>query len=363
MNIPLTFRPSKKMFASFLLMALSVVLAAYGPLVSVSRAQAVTDDALQTLKQKAIDELNRRITNYEKTLKTLNVDFEISKDGSSLNVSSEKSATSDSVDNNSAFTMDENGLKGHIELAPKLKEKVVQFMKKIVEELKTLQTKVKDTTSLSEMKSLASNIEAQFKLDQLTQVQSSVTQAVESMTGVLDNLKTTFNGLKSQVTKLKDCAKNVFNGDGSVKANASASGADVSCGEFNLSSSDVANQAQSQMASVQTIIQTISSVLLSCVTLLTTLVGSFTSLTGGLGSLGSLGNLGNLSSLTGLISGLGGNGSASSLGDLSSLTGSLGSISGIMSSFTAILSQLDLSSLMSNNALGSLTSLTSLINI
>jgi hypothetical protein len=319
---------SKKLIVGFLLL-LSVLLTAYSPMASYSQAQTVTNNALQELKQKATAEITRRLADYKKTMESLKVDVHLDSTGSSANATSANGSTT--------TTVGKDGLSTNVAIPSGIQDQVKQFMQKMVEQLTGLLGKVQSTDSLSGMKSLSENIDTQFNVDQLTNVQATVTQAIESMTGVFDKLKTTFSGLQSQVTQLKECESGAVSG----------SGASVACDDLNVSSGDTATQAQSSLDSLSSIMTTIASVLASAVSLLMTLVTSFSGMMGGMGSLGSLGNLGNLGSMT----------------DLSSLTGSLGSMTGMMSSFSAITSQLDITSLMSGNAFGNLSSLTSLINI
>jgi hypothetical protein len=315
MNYSLPFISSKKLVLFFFLF-LSVLLAAYAPM-SISNALSAADTTkLQELKKKATDELDRRIAKYEKTMKSLKVDIQIENDTTSTGASGSKGLES-------------------ITLPSKLQDQSKQFMQSIIDELKVLKGKVKETTSLEAMKGLGANIDTQFAVGQLTDVQATATQAIESMTGVFDSLTSAFNGLQGQVTKVNECAKTNSNG---------------SCGDVTEDKAAVAASAQSQLDSISTIMTTIMSVLMSAISLLTTLLTSFSGMAGGLGGLSSL------SSLTGLLGG-----GAGGLGDLGSLTSSLGSMTGLMSSFSAITSQLDITSLMSGGAMGSLGSITSLI--
>ncbi len=324
------FRPSRQFITGAALMLLCAVMVAYAPMASVSTAQSVNNAQLQTLKDKAVSELQRRIDSYKKTMNSMDVNVQLINDNTSTNANS----------GNTLLTQGANGLTGGVALPDGLKDKVKQFMEKVLGGLTALIEKVKSTTSLTDMQSLAKNVDAQYGLDQLTQVTSSVTQATSSTTGVLGNLKSTFNDLQGQVSAMKECETNAT----------SSTGASVNCSNFNLSSNGTATEAQSQLDNLSSVTTTISSVLLSVVGLLTTLISSFTSLLGGLGSGGSLGNLGNLSNM---LSG----------SQLSSLTGSSGGVAGLMSSFTAITSQLDLANGMSGNALNGLSSLSGLINV
>lgn len=365
-------QPSKLIMATCMLM-LSMLLAAYGPMASISGAQSAIDASkLQDLKQRAISELDRRINNFQKTLDSMKIDVtaSISKDGASAKVETNRGSAEASMDKNgakvstenqnggsSSFSIGKDGLNATVSFPGTIKEKAKQFLQKIIEELKQLKEKVKSATSLDKMKSLAQNIDSQLGLNQLGQVQSAVTQAIQSLTGVFGKIKETAKNLQGQITKMKDCLKS---GNAKVDVNGSASSAGGASGSaslngegcegLNLDSDDIAKQAQSQLDNISTIMATIASVLSSAVALLTTLVASFSSVVGSLGSLGSLGNIGNLSNL-------------SSLGDLSSLAGSAGSISGLLTSFTGLASQLDVANGMAGNVQGALGPLASLINL
>lgn len=291
---------------------LSVLLIAYSPMASYSGAQSAEAAQLQKMKQKAIDEINRRIANLNATLKKLEVDVHL--DNESASASANGSGNSASVAANS------DGLAAHVEVKPDTKNKVKDLTQKFIDKLTAMKEKIQNTTSLQEMQTLAKGVDSQFQLDQLANVQGSVTKAVESMSGVFDKLKTTTADLQSQVTKMKDCAKDK-NGTGCV-----------ALGDVNES---VASSAQSQLDSTSSMMSSIGSILLSVVSMLISLVTSFSGMVGGLGSL-------------------------SSLGDVSSL-GSLGGMGGLLSSFTAISSQLDIGSGMTgsvSNIFSSLSGLT-----
>ena len=355
-----------------LVVMFSMVLVAYSPMAAYTSAQTANANKLKEMKEQATKELERRIEGYKKTLESLDTDIQISKETSSAKITSDKgevsgtltrlcandapSSASPSPIPTSSFKLDKEGLVGTIALPCTLKEKTKEFLEKIIEGLTGMVDEVKGTTSLKEMTALGENINAQFELNQLTEVQALVAQSVESMTGVLENLKSSHNKLKGQVSALKECTKGLKDGETEVTSSVMIEGAQVNCGEFDLSSSDIAEEAQGQLSSLSTVITTISSVVASSVALMMSLVSSFTSLAGGLGSLGSLGNLGNLGSMLG-------SGGSDGMSSLTSLAGSAGGINGIMSSFTAITSQLDIANFMSGNAAGGLGGLGNLVNL
>lgn len=311
---------------------LSALLVAYGPMAMYSYAQSSVAGELQSLKEKATKELDRRIANYQKSMDDLSIDFSVSKDGASVSTGSDASKAVGAT-----FTYGEGGITGTVQLPKETQDKVKSFLQKMIDQLKGMKSKVTKATSLASIKSMAENIEAQYDLDKLTNVQATVTQSIESMTGVLDKLKTTFNNLQGQVIALKDCAK-----DGTSLAeclNDNTLGSDIS-------TSNAADQAQSQLDSLGSIISTMSSIIASSVTLLLTLVTQFTNIVGELGNSGSIENLGNMLNEK----------------QLGELTNSRGGVGGLLGSFTAITSQLDIANLISGNAANGLTDINNQLN-
>ena len=319
---------TKKMFI-FGVMLLSVLLASYGPMATYSHAQSAATAQLQSLKEKALDELDRRIAKYQKSLDSLNVDVEITKDVS--NVSNDDTSVTGTT-----FTYTEDGIAGTVALPSDTQGKVKQITQKLIDQLKGLRNKVSNATSLKTMQNMAQNIDAQYDLGKLTDVQATATQAIESMTGVLDGLKTAFNNIQSQVTKLKNCADSGNSGEGCPSGTAS---------DLNAA----AQQDQSQLDNLSSVIGTVSTIVASAITLLVSLVAQYMDMLGGLGSQGGIGNLGNIGNML-------------SSGQLTSLTKGLGGIDGLSSSYTAITSQLDIGNFMSGNALGGLMSLSNSID-
>lgn len=361
----------KRRLLIFPLLLASILLTAYTPMASFSMAQSVTDAKLKEIKQKAVTELDRRISNYQDTLDSMKNDVQLSDPSTADNGSSDKesgSITCVKSDTGTAGTkspsptssisslVDKDGMSSTVGLPCGLKDKVKQFLQKMVEQLKSLKSKVEQTTSLTKMQGLAQNIDAQFGLNRVTQVQALVTQAIGSMTGVLDKLKAAFANIKSQISAIKECSRRQAKSQTSSMTSASDGTITVTasqCAKVNANGEDVADQAKLQLDGLATIISTVGSILMSAIALLATLVSSFASILGGLGSLGSLGNLGNLSNL------MGGAGGSSGL---SSLLGSAGSVSGLLGSFTGILSQLNITQFMSGNLLSGLGDISGLLS-
>ena len=344
MNIRL-FSVSRNRATATVLLLLSMLLAIYGP-VSVTNAQAVADtQKFKDLKEKVLNELDRRLDNYKKTRTSLDNEIKI------MNEESSFSATSD--DSDTPLTTNKTGLIGKFVLSDKTKGKIKQFSDEVIEKLQELRVKVEDTTSLEDLQSFASGIDEQLQLTQLVDVQAAVTNAIEGLTGVVDKVQTTFDNMRGQVNKMKEC----------ISANnqdTSASTSTPNCDDFNLSSEEVIVSAESQMANIDTMASIIKSVLASSVALLTSLVSTLSSLLGNLGNLDSLGNLGSLLGGGSLSSALSG---SSDDDNMNGLLGSGGSLSGLLGSFSAITSQLGIANGMASNAQGLLGNLTSYVSI
>lgn len=348
-SVATLFMTSKKLIASAAVFLLCALLAAYGPMVSISNAQTAIDtSSFTSLRQKVIDELNHRISSYEATIKSLGVNASVSGTYVSATVSSDSGTTSISTSDL------ENVLKSTISLPSGMKDKVKSFLQAIISELKGLLNKVtamdpsSASTNIDQLKAIASNVDSQYGLDQLANVQSTVTQAIDSMTAVFDNLKSAASDLHSQIVALRQCLKAVANGSTNTSGTINGSdGAAISCGDFNLSASDIADNIQTELTNVSAVMSTISSVISSTVTLLASLITQFGNLTSGINGLDGLSNLGGMLDSD----------------QLSSLTHSFGGTSGMIDSFSAIISQLDITNGMSGNAENLLGSLTSLVNV
>lgn len=384
MNIVSFLASAKKPYMVAMFAMLSMLLVAYGPMTTYSQAQAVNAANLQALKDKVLTELNRRIANYKKTIQSLSVDVHVGGDSATLKTSSDKGTSSAQINKDGAsyekkatngssssgsiskdeikssatgylgsgynFTVDETGIHADVYVGAALKDKVKQFMQKVVEGLEAMAKKVKESPTMQKLKDLASNIDTQYIVNQLAQVQAAVTQVVDSVTGAVDNLKQGFNNLQTQLTQLKACVQGLKSGETSVDASVSKSGSSITCGTFKVTSEEAFTSIQNQMQGVKSVMTTIVSVSASVVSLLVSLVSQFTTLISSLGSLGSLGNLANLGNLGNLSSQLGGGSGGSA-------------VSGLMSAFSGVFSQVNLLTSMAGGAQGSLSSISNLINL
>ncbi|MFZ2544573.1 MAG: hypothetical protein WAW80_01215 [Candidatus Saccharimonadales bacterium] len=340
----LNFYPSKKIVTIVAFLMLSLLIAAYTPMAAISSAQSAIDTSkIKELKTKALAAITERIKHFETTLG--NLDAEASTSPSPSSAASVTPSPSPSI------AVGASGFDMALNFPDEIKTKAKEFLQKIVEQLKGMKEKVSSASSLESMQSLTSNLDAQSGLSQLTNIQAAVTQSIQSLTGVFDNLKTVGKDLKSQLAQMKSCIKGTEAGAGGDAGAIDNSGADTEdCKGLNTSSTQVADDAESKLGSIDTILKTIGSVLTSCITLLMSLVSTFTGMIGGIGGSGGLGNLSNLSSLT-------------SSADISSLTSSLGGVGSLLTSFTGLSSQLDLTSGLAGSAQGLMGNLTGLINL
>ena len=305
----------KRMITALLL---SVLMIAYGPMVTMTSAQAATDARIGQLKQKALQEIDRRLASLKETQTKLEKDIKL-----------ENEALHEAMSRNGMSAVDVEKTLKNVSLQEDVKAKALDSVKKVVEKLKNLRKDVSESKNLADIQSHGKSVDSQYKLDQVTNVQGAVTKAIESLTGVFDKLKSTSNDVQSRVSQLRLCTTD--GGDAATK--------EQSCNkeQLNADSADTAKAAQSQMDNIATMLSTIGSVLMSAIMLLMTLVTSFSGLLGGMGSLSSLGDVSNM--------------------------GSLSSLTGMMSSFTAITSQLNIASGMGGNASTMLGGVTGLMSV
>ena len=334
---------SKRFILAFLLMA-SVLLALQGSMTSYVYAQS-TNSKIYEFKTKAAQEIDRRITNYKKTLQSMQVDIQLSSDSVSASVSSDGAGSNDpEVGKNFAVPSE-------------LKDKVRNYLEKTVEQLDKTKEKVQKSESLADMQKLAENIDAQYGINQLANVQGIVTQSTETMTGVLDKLKTSHKGLRDRAELLKDCADGVVDGSTSANLDITKDNTSFKCADLKTNVVDAAEAAETDLAEWSAIIQQISTILMTVVALLMSLVTQFTTLLSGLGNQGSMGNLsnlGNIGNLGGLLGEVGGQGGSNGS---AGTAGSLGNITGLLTSFTTIISQLGIAQFMAGDAQGGLNTI------
>ncbi len=286
----------------------SLLLVAYAPMSSIAGAQTAAEvQKLQQLKQKAVRELDRRIVELQTSLAKLNTGVQIDNIGLSASLN------------------DDNGRNASVVVTLETKQKAKELVTKYIGELKEIKQKVTDTDNVTDMQALAKSIDSQSKLNQSVSVQARVTKAVESMTSVFDKLKSTAKKLQGQVTDLQSCTK-----DDTAKY--------CSMMEQQSNKASVAS-AQSSLDNIKTILSTVGSMLSSVIAILLSLVSMVVGMTSGLSSMSSLGDVSGNSSLSGLSS--------------------------ILTSFTALASQLDLTGGLSSSAsglLGGVSGITSLFN-
>lgn len=358
MNIASFLGISKKTYTIVVFAMLSALLVAYGPMTTYAQAQEVQQTNLQKYKDKILNELNRRIKNYEKTLASLSVDVHTDKanDGKKTRAARdnrgatgrETSIESTLSDVSDGYTLDDQGIRGNIFITSSFKEKVKQYMQKLLDGLKAMVEKVENSKTVTKLKELASNIDTQYVVNKVTQVQGAITQAVDAMNGAVDDLKTGFNTMQERLTQLRECFRGLRSGDSQLDVSISSSGSNASCGDYKITSEEIVEGVQTQMNNLGSIISTIGSVLLSVVTLLLSLVGQFGNLLSSFGSLGSFGNLANLgneSNLSGKLSGSGGS-----------------AVSSLTTSYEGVFSQLNLAKTMASGAKSSLSTISTSVN-
>lgn len=350
---PLFFNPSKKLLVAAMVF-LSLLLAAYSPMASYSSAQA----AVGHFKERVSTEINSRISELEKTLASIKIDVHLSAGDSSASITGQNASASISANQDGvnaqatgplggsvSASLTQDGFNFSLTFPKDLKGKVQTFVQGLIDQLKKLYGQVQDAVSIENIQKIAESIDAQFGISKLLNIQGIVTQAVQTITGLFDNLQTAAKNIQSQITNAAKCVGGLANGTSSVDVNASTksgvvvSGSGEGCDTIKITSGDVVQAAQAQLSNIGTMLSTIGSVMSSVITLLLSLVTTATSI------VSSLGGLANISTLT----------------NLGSLTSSLSSITGLISSFSGILSQLDVVTGLSSNVQGLLGNLSGLL--
>lgn len=378
-------KPSRQVVASAMLVLLSVVTVAYAPLSAVSMADSTNQANAQALKQKAQTTLKDRIDSYVATLESMNIKTNITANSSSVTFSSDRGSITGSFTKKCndekinwtnpaaspsplpspasySLNVSDGNLVANVTVYCRLQAQAVQFLEQVISELQQTYTSVVNSAT-DEVNQLVQNINTQLNLDQLTQLQASVTQAVSSMTDVLSDLQASYSAMQSQVNNLVGCAKGVVSGTGTVNVSGSAGSSPTvsgtgDCSDIQKDSTQLASEAQQQLNAYSTIIQTIISIVSSAGAALSAVVSGFTNMLSGSGGLGDLSSLGGGALSSNQLSGL------TSLGSMfggSSDTSGLGSLTGLVTSLTSVLSELNLSSGMSSDALSGLTSLSGLL--
>lgn len=312
------------MMRSLVVILLSMLVAAYAPIASVTHAQTAADSAkLQQLKKEAIQQIEQRSKSLQQTLDSLGITIAHDTDNGSATTS---------------VTIGESGLKATVVFPNDLKAKSKDFLQKIITELTKMKSKIDSSTSVASVQSLADSIHAQENLEALANVQAAVTQSVQSLTGVFEDLKSTANNLQTQITQLTECTQSITG---------QSSGNSQDCKGLNTSSSSIVTLAQAELDNIGTTLNTIASLLSSSIALLTGLLSTFNSMLNAIGGINGLSNLSNLVNSN----------------DINRLNTAFSNVDSMLTSFSAITSQIDITSTMSSNTQTLLKDLAGQINL
>ncbi len=280
---------------------LSLLLIMYGPVAFHAGAQSV---AAQTadIKSSAARELDRRIDNFETTLKNLSEEPRLQNEKLSVEVA---------------------GRDVTLRLPADVKAKVQQLTQKYSDKIKVMKSRVATGASATELRAYAKSINGQFALDKLANAQGAVTTTIEDTTKVFDELTSTYDALQTQISKLRTCATSTT----------------TDCKGLSNVDQGLAESLQTQLDNAASVMRTIGSLIASSLALIATIVPSMEKLTS---------NLGDLSKLTD-----------------EATESQTSSINGLMASLRAITSQGDIVSSMSASAsemLASVAGTTSSLN-
>lgn len=322
-------------FTTPLLIALSVVIAASGP-VSAVNAQAQTTQLSQSLaqfKQKVSTAIDSSIEKLKQSKENLNVsiDVKLNQEGLVSNVTTNQGTASSSVGKNGATatvenkngskatgTVNKDGASGSVEgkngtsasgsvskdgveasaqgkngnvainsaegtiegslsVPSEIKDKLKAANQKAIDKLEEMKEKVEDANKLEDLQAKAKEFDQAFKEIAIANIQASVTKSIDSMTKVLDRLQVAKENLQSQVTKIKECLQgidveaNAKAGDGTVEGSFSASAPD--CEDLNVqaNSGDAAASLQEKLDAAENTMETIRTFLSSTISLVSEL--------------------------------------------------------------------------------------------
>lgn len=204
------------------------------------------------------------------------------------------------------------------------KESVQNRSASLLMQLRNTKAKVTSASSVAELKSLAQAVDSQALLTQAIIVQGASTKAAIDFNDLVSRLEGADTTLQAQLAKIKECARGSDNNTGS---DISTSG----CEEFAISSEEVATDMEKKLEAVRMSTETIATTVSSATLLLTTLSTNLDVIMTQLGDVAKL-------------------------GDISKQT-KVGNLNGLITSFTAIGSQLDLAHVLSQAALVELASI------
>jgi len=344
---------------------LSLLMAFYGPMTSISHAQAANEYAqAQKMKQSVTDFLDSRISKYEKLFKRMQTNTTISissgSDGVKTEIVTNPKYNEEDIQDTTrvsdflAANPDINkGIDSIINFPIDVKYRVTDYINKIIEEFKNLKQTVKDMTSVESLKTLTKNIDAQQGVAQFAEVQAAVTQSVQSLTAVYNNIVATVKNAQARQDKIVECIANVVTGKSSATSTYNISGLDITqetktsgpgCDDIEATDIEARDLSQAQLDNVKAVTSAIQSILSSSTTLLMTIVSQFEALVKNLGDYG-------MENLTKL--GTAGTNVAKAM-DINNLFKASGTIEGLKSSAAAIAPQLDTANQLSKNVSGSL---------
>ena len=347
------------------LIMLSLLMAFYGPMTSISHAQAANEYAqAQKMKQSVTDFLDSRISKYEKLFKRMQTNTTISissgSDGVKTEIVTNPKYNEEDIQDTTrvsdflAANPDINkGIDSIINFPIDVKYRVTDYINKIIEEFKNLKQTVKDMTSVESLKTLTKNIDAQQGVAQFAEVQAAVTQSVQSLTAVYNNIVATVKNAQARQDKIVECIANVVTGKSSATSTYNISGLDITqetktsgpgCDDIEATDIEARDLSQAQLDNVKAVTSAIQSILSSSTTLLMTIVSQFEALVKNLGDYG-------MENLTKL--GTAGTNVAKAM-DINNLFKASGTIEGLKSSAAAIAPQLDTANQLSKNVSGSL---------
>lgn len=175
---------------------LSLLVASYSPMTSFVSAQAAAD--AEKVKQRVIKELDRRISVHQKALDATKKGYElIDKHYERSNEVRDRMNQRLGIKNDPMIKIRED--------SKKLRESITQSMQKTIDGLKNIRDQVNSTTSFGGLQTLAKNVDAQYGLNRLVQIQSAVAVAIDNAKAASETLKTAISNQRAALKKQLAC--------------------------------------------------------------------------------------------------------------------------------------------------------------
>ena len=177
---------------------LSFIIATYSPMTSFVHAQTAADS--ERVKQRVIKELDRRIAVQQKALDATKKGYDlIDKNYERSNEARQRM--------NERFGITTDPMIKIREDNKKMQESITTSMQKTIDGLRNVRNQVSATTSYASLQALAKNVDAQYGLNRLVQVQGAVVLAIDNAKAAVETLQLSIKNQRTALEKQLACYK------------------------------------------------------------------------------------------------------------------------------------------------------------